>query len=96
MARLPPRWESYFFRTAAGAEIDLVLARSGGKPFAVEIKYSVAPQVGKGFRSACLDLQCGREYVVYPGSEVYPLSETTTALPLQQIQRIINDMNSLR
>lgn len=87
---LPPRWEPYFFRTAAGAEIDLILARSGRRPVAVEIKFSATPEAGKGFRSACLDLGCGKEYVVYPGNETYPLSRTATALPLKQIQRIAN------
>jgi predicted AAA+ superfamily ATPase len=92
VAQLPPRWEAYFFRTAAGAEIDLVLARSGKKPIAVEIKFSASPDVSKGFRSACQDLQCIKEYVVYPGSEAYPLGKTTTALPLLQIQRINSEI----
>jgi len=89
---LPVRWEAYFFRTTAGAEIDLILARSGRKPIAVEIKFSAAPEVSKGFRNACLDLQCSREYVVHPGSEAYPLSKTTTALPLLQVERIVNNL----
>jgi predicted AAA+ superfamily ATPase len=92
VAQLPPRWEPYFFRTAAGAEIDLLLAHAGKRPIAVEIKFSAAPDMSKGFRSACLDLQCRREYVVYPGSEAYPLGKTTTALPLLQIQRIISEI----
>lgn len=92
VAQLPPRWEAYFFRTASGAEIDLLLVHSGKKPVAVEIKFSASPEAGKGFRSACLDLQCSREYVVYPGSDTFPLSKTTTALPLQKIQRIVSDL----
>jgi len=92
VAQLPPRWEAFFFRTAAGAEIDLILAHSGKNPIAVEIKFSATPEVSKGFRSACQDLQCSKEYVVYPGSETYPLSKTTTALPLQQIRRIVGDL----
>ncbi|MCX6557574.1 MAG: ATP-binding protein [Candidatus Aminicenantes bacterium] len=91
IAQLPPRWEAYFFRTAAGAEIDLLLCHSGQKPIAVEIKFSAAPEVSKGFRSACLDLQCRKEYIVYPGHEEYPLGKTTTALPLLQIQRIMSE-----
>ena len=93
IAQSPPRWEAYFFRTAAGAEIDLILARSGRKPIAVEIKYSTVPEASKGFRSACVDLQCGKEYIVYPGQEAYPLSKTITALPLQQMKRIISEID---
>ena len=92
IAQLPPRWEAYFFRTAAGAEIDLLLAHSGKKPVAVEIKFSATPEVSKGFRSACLDLQCRKEYIVYPGHEAYPLGKTTIALPLLQINRIISEI----
>ena len=92
IAQLPPRWEAYFFRTAAGAEIDLLLAHSGKKPVAVEIKFSATPEVTKGFRSACLDLQCRKEYIVYPGHEAYPLGKTTIALPLLQINRIISEI----
>jgi predicted AAA+ superfamily ATPase len=88
---LPPRWETYFFRTAAGAEIDLLLCCPGRKPIAVEIKLSAAPELTKGFRSACLDLQCRKEYVVYPGREAYPLGKNAIALPLLQIQRIISE-----
>ena len=92
IAQLPPRWEAYFFRTAAGAEIDLILAHSGREPVAVEIKYSATPEVSRGFRGACLDLQCSKAYVVYPGSEAYPLGKATTALPLLQIRRIVSDL----
>lgn len=93
VAQLPPRWQPYFFRTAAGAEIDLLLAHSGKKPVAVEIKFAAAPDVGKGFRNACLDLQCRKEFIVYPGREAYPLGKTTIALPLMQIQHIISDLS---
>jgi len=92
VTQLPPRWEAYFFRTTAGAEIDLILARSGRKPVAVEIKFSATPMISKGFRNARLDLQCSKAYVVYPGDEDYPMGNNTTALPLWQINRIFSDL----
>jgi uncharacterized protein len=91
---LPPRWEAFFFRTAAGAEIDLVLCCSGQKPIAVEIKYSVTPALSKGFFAAFQDLQCRRGYVVYPGREAYPMGKSIMALPLARIARIFSDDNA--
>jgi predicted AAA+ superfamily ATPase len=88
---LPPRWEAYFYRSAAGAEIDLVLCCSGKKPIAVEIKFSATPDLTRGFRVAFQDLQCRQGYVVYPGRDAYPLAENVTALPLPQIQRIFSE-----
>ena len=88
---LPPRWEGYFFRSAAGAEIDLVLCCSGHKPVAVEIKFSAAPALSKGFHVAFQDLQCCKGYVVYPGFDAYPLGNNVTALPLLQIRRIFRE-----
>ncbi len=78
----------YFYRTAAGAEIDLVLVGSRGKPVAVEVKYSAAPAPGKGFWNAYRDLGCERGFVVYPGDEAYPLGEGVTALPVTQVDEI--------
>ena len=88
---LPPRRDTYFYRTSAGAEIDLLICCSGQKPIAVEIKFSAAPALTKGFRSACQDLQCREGYVVYPGRESYPLEKSVLALPLTQIRRIFTE-----
>ncbi len=55
---LAPRGtEASFYRTSAGAEIDLLLALPGGKLWAMEIKRSSAPKVERGFHIACDDLK---------------------------------------
>jgi uncharacterized protein len=43
-----PGWDAFFYRTAAGAEIDLVLTR-GERKLAVECKASAAPRVSRGY-----------------------------------------------
>lgn len=68
-----PTYASYFYRTQAGAEIDLVLARGNTPEIAIEIKRSSAPSVPKGFALACEDLAITRRYVVYPGPEQFGL-----------------------
>ena len=73
MAAAPPLAEFSFYRTAAGAEMDLVVT-VGGRNIGYEIKLANAPKVGKGFWHACEDLGVERAYVVAPVAEPYPLA----------------------
>lgn len=73
---------AYFYRTSAGAEVDLLLSWPGGDCWAVEVKRSLAPKVERGFHSACEDLQPTRKLVVYPGDEPFPLGHGVQAMPL--------------
>jgi predicted AAA+ superfamily ATPase len=57
IAVAPDGSEAHYYRTSGGAEVDLVLTLPGGKLWAVEIKRSAAPKVGRGFHSACADLK---------------------------------------
>lgn len=82
---LPEGWDCYFYRTLAGAEIDLVLVRPRRKPIAVEIKYSASPKVTTGFWNAFNDLKCSRGFVVYPGAEGYPIARNVLAIPVTEI-----------
>ena len=81
LAILPAGIEPFFYRTSAGAEVDLLLVPRGGSPIAVEIKHSLSPKVSKGLRSVMEDLKCDRGYIVYPGTEAYQMTQCITALP---------------
>lgn len=82
---MPARTQFGFYRTGAGAEIDLVLQLPGKtKPWAVEIKYGLTPRPSRGFHEAIKDLGVEKAFVVYSGDERYPLSETTEAVSLVQ------------
>jgi predicted AAA+ superfamily ATPase len=72
-----------FYRSGAGAEIDLLLTWPNGEHWAIEIKRSTAPKVERGFHSACADIQPSRKWLVYPGAEAYPMRDGIEALPLQ-------------
>ncbi|MBI5182486.1 MAG: ATP-binding protein [Nitrospirae bacterium] len=87
---LPQNTPIYFYRTGAGAEIDLLLFDSKNRPIAIEIKYSLSPKIEKGFYVACEDLSCKKGFVVYPGEESYPISKNVYMLPLKEIARIID------
>jgi predicted AAA+ superfamily ATPase len=73
---------AHFYRTAAGAEIDLLLHWPGGESWAIEVKRSLAPKAERGFHTACEDLQPARKLVVYPGDETFPLGHGAQAIAL--------------
>jgi len=78
--------EAYFFRTATGAEIDLLLKLPGRrKPWAIEVKRGLAPQLERGFHLACDTLGPERRLVVYGGTERFPLAEDVEALGLTEL-----------
>ena len=81
--------ESYFYRTGAGAEIDLLIFDKQGSPVAVEVKYTLTPGVTKSFRTTCSDLACKKSFIVYPGEEMYPLGDNTYALPIGMIHKLL-------
>jgi predicted AAA+ superfamily ATPase len=80
---LPWRSHVFFYRTAAGAEIDLVIEHGDGTLWAIEIKRGLSAKVERGFHVACTDLQPARAFVVHAGTERYPLSGTLEAISLR-------------
>lgn len=78
-----------FYRTSAGAEIDLVLERAGGKRWAIEVKLSLSPKPEKGFHLACADLEPERRFIVYPGKERYPVGDGVDAIGLAELTALI-------
>jgi len=85
----------YFYRTSAGAEIDLVLD-FGTETWAIEIKRSTAPKLSKGFHYACEDLQPARQIVVHGGNEAFQLGGGIEALPLGKLMSDIRKLSDAR
>lgn len=71
---LGPQWQLSFYRTAAGAEIDVVAER-GNRMIGFEIKFSSAPVLAKGCWAAIADLELDHTYVVAPVESGYPLAD---------------------
>jgi uncharacterized protein len=94
IAASPEGTQACFYRTAAGAEIDLVLTLPGGDHWAIEIKRSLTPKVERGFYHACDDIAPARRIVVYPGSEVYPIANRIDVSPLRQVGEALLTVNS--
>lgn len=82
LAAAPPQSQAFFYRSSAGAEIDLLLQLPHGALWAVEIKRSSAPVLNRGFHAACDDLKVARALVVHGGKETFPLAGGVQALPL--------------
>lgn len=89
LAALPPGGSAWFYRTSAGAELDLLLEFAAGERWAIEVKRSLSPSVSKGFHIACEDAKTTKRYIVYPGTESYPLGAKSQAVPLLDLQQLL-------
>jgi predicted AAA+ superfamily ATPase len=86
IAAAPPGAEAFFFRSAAGAEIDLLLKLPGRRqPWAIEIKRGTAPKLERGFHLACADVQPEQRRVVYGGDERFPIGDGVQAVSLPDL-----------
>lgn len=85
----PDDTQAYFYRTSAGAEVDLLLVLPGGALWAIEVKRSLSPKPERGFHHACADLDPERKLVVYPGAETYPVGPDIEAMSLRSIGRAL-------
>ena len=85
----PERTRASFYRTSAGAEIDLVLEMPGGRLWAIEIKRGLAPNLDRGFHRAREDLRPERSFVVYSGEDRYPKGEGVEAVGLREAASLL-------
>ena len=82
----PSRTMASFYRTVAGAEIDLLLEMGGQHGiWAIEIKRSLSAKPERGFYQAIEDIQPGRAFVVHAGNDRYPLAENIEAISLREL-----------
>lgn len=85
LAAAPERTRASFYRTAAGAEIDLLLEMRGRGLWAIEVKRSLSVRPKKGFYLACEDLHPERRLVVHAGEGQHPIDARTTAIGLREL-----------
>lgn len=76
--------DAYFWATHSGAELDLMVMKSG-KRHGFEIKYSDAPPLRRSMHVAIEDLGLHRLWVVYPGDRSYNLHEKVSVIPLEAV-----------
>jgi uncharacterized protein len=88
-AILPPLAETFYYRTAAGAEIDLVIKLPNAQVYAIEIKHGIAPKLGKHFHHTCEDVGATHKYIVYGGEETFSIGHNITMISLADMMQIL-------
>jgi len=94
MAVLPRRVRPYYYRTAGGAEIDLILEFGTQERWAIEIKRSSSPALSKGFFEACDDITASRKYVIYAGNDEFPMENEVTAISLMGFMKTLQALKA--
>jgi predicted AAA+ superfamily ATPase len=83
---LPATARPTFYRTSAGAEIDLVVEFSAKERWAIEVKRSLGnPAPSKGFYIGSEDIRATKQIVLYPGEERFRLDSNTEVMPLASL-----------
>ena len=85
LAAAPMGTGATFYRTAVGAEVDLVLDVPKRGRWAIEIKHGLSPKIEKGFHLACEDLEPGRRFVAYSGDDRYALGTGVEAISVRNL-----------
>ena len=86
LSTVPANTPAWFYRTAVGAEIDLVLEVKPNQRWAIEIKRSLGdPKPRRGFFIGCEDIGAVRQIVLYPGDESYKLDAKTDVMPFKKL-----------
>ena len=88
----PDNTTPYFYRTASGAEVDLILDVPNGERWAIKIKRSTSPKLERGFYEARVDLEPTRSFIVYPGNETYLKSDETCVITLAELTTQISNL----
>ena len=70
----------------------MLLTLPGNALWAIEIKRGSAPKVERGFTQACMDLKPARRFVVYGGTERFPLNRDTDAIGLCALATLLQGL----
>ena len=90
---LPWRSPAFFYRTAAGAEIDLLIEHKNKTLWAIEIKRSLSAKIGKGFHQAYSDLKPDRAFIVHAGTDRYTISDKTEVIGFYEMTQELKNLN---
>jgi uncharacterized protein len=91
IAAAPEGARPYYYRTQAGAEIDLVLEFNLSERWAIEIKKSSVPTISKGYQSGVNDIAATRKIVVHQGAESFPMKDGVEALTLSDALKVVSE-----
>ena len=79
--------EAFFWATHGGAEIDLYFVHRGRR-YGAEFKFMEAPKVTRSMRTGLEDLGLAHLWIIYPGTETYPVDDRITVWPFQELTEL--------
>lgn len=82
-----PSWDCFFYRTASGDEIDLLL-KKGDQCIAIECKASDAPKVTKGFYRSLEVIKPNKTFIIAPTNDTYQIAENITVIGLDNFLKL--------
>lgn len=85
-----PAPNAYFWRTQAGAELDLLM-HSQGKKLGFEFKYSDKPQITPSMRVVLEDLKLDHITIIYPGPHSFSLESSITVMSIQDLYNTVSN-----
>lgn len=93
-AVVPENYQLSFYRTHAGAEMDLVISTSNQVIACIEVKFSSNPKLTKGFWASFGDLNPGTAYVIIPkATTAYPIHDKVLVVGLDEFME--NNLNRI-
>jgi len=90
--RITGERHAFYWRTADGAELDLLLEHNGQR-WGFEFKASETVGMTKSMHSVLRDLEPQKIFVLHPGKESYVLHEKVQVLPLSNLSKALSQMN---
>ncbi len=88
----PLNTSSGFYRSSNGAEVDVLLDIPGQGLWAIEIKRGMTSKPKRGFYNACEDVQPIKRWLVYPGSETFPVGDDVHMIGLRGITELLQGL----
>ncbi len=86
LQRVRPASQAYFWRTATGQEVDLLVDHGSRRvPFEIKLRSTPTPEDARGVRQCMSDLGLKRGYVIHAGRAEYSLGHGVTALPAEAV-----------
>ncbi|MBK9509141.1 MAG: ATP-binding protein [Cytophagaceae bacterium] len=85
---LSDQWQASYYRSAEQTEIDLILEK-GNEIWAIEIKRNLTPKVPVGFIRASEDIKATRKFLLYNGTETFPMNAEIEAMGILEFLKLI-------
>lgn len=84
MAAAPDNYSFYFYRTHQGAEADLVVVKNEKPLMCIDMKLNRSPKPSKGFHNVIEDNQTPKNFMITPGSDLYPVHENIDVVGIEE------------